>query len=141
MRIALGADHAGFALKQYLAQRLRAAGHDVEDLGPDSDDRVDYPLYGTKVAQAVVSGVAERGVAICGSGIGISIAANRVQGARAALCTSVEMAQLSRQHNDANILVLGARLTDEAHADAMLDAFLNTDFEGGRHQTRVEQLG
>lgn len=141
MRIALGADHAGVHLKQALAVWLAARGAKLTDFGTHDDARVDYPHYGTLVAKAVAAGEVDFGLLVCGSGIGISIAANRVSGARAALCTSVEMAQLARAHNNANILALGARLTNEADATAMLDAFLNTAFEGGRHATRVEQLG
>lgn len=141
MRIAIGSDHAGFELKQHLVAQLANAGHTVVDCGPDSSERVDYPDYGFAVANKVAEGDADRGVVICGSGIGISIAANRVEGARAALCMTPEMAELARQHNDANVLALGARLITQEQADAMLEVFLQTGFEGGRHAGRVEKLG
>lgn len=140
MRVALGADHAGYALKQHLAGRLEELGHETLDLGTDSSESTDYPAYGRAVAEAVVDGRAEMGVAVCGSGIGISISANRVPGARAARCTCEWDARLSRQHNDANILTLGARVTGEGLAEGILEVFLSTDFEGGRHERRVKQI-
>jgi ribose 5-phosphate isomerase B len=139
--IAIGSDHAGFALKAKVADWLAAAGYQVLDLGTDGTSSVDYPDFGRAVGEAVASGRAEKGVIVCGSGIGISIAANRVPGARAALCMTGLMARLARQHNDANILALGERLIGEAVARDCLDEFLNTDFEGGRHQRRVDKLG
>jgi ribose 5-phosphate isomerase B len=139
--IAVGSDHAGFALKAKVADWLREAGHEVLDLGTDGTASVDYPDFGRAVGEAVAGGRADRGVAICGSGIGISIAANRVKGARAALCMNGLMARLARQHNDANILALGERLIGEETARDCLTEFLNTDFEGGRHQRRVDKLG
>ena len=138
--IALAADHAGFAVKAMLADELRAAGHEVLDLGTHGEASVDYPDYGFAVAQAVVGGRASRGIAVCGSGIGISIAANRVAGARAALCTSGLMARLARTHNDANILCLGSRIVGIEVARDCVHEFLNTAFEGGRHAGRVAKL-
>lgn len=138
--IALAADHAGFALKALLADELRAAGHDVLDLGTHGEASVDYPDYGFAVAQAVTSGRAAHGIAVCGSGIGIAIAANRVTGARAALCTSGLMARMARTHNDANILVLGSRIIGVEVARDCVHEFLNTAFEGGRHAGRVAKL-
>lgn len=139
--VVIASDHAGFDLKQTLIEQLRGMGRDPIDLGPYSADRVDYPDYGKLAAEAIVQGRARRGVLICGSGIGISIAANRHPGIRAALCHDHLTAQLSRQHNDANILVLGARLIGADVAADCLRTFLTTGFEGGRHQGRVEKLG
>ena len=138
--IAIASDHAGFAVKAMLADELRAAGHDVLDLGTDGEASVDYPDYGFAVGHAVASGRAARGIAVCGSGIGISIAANRVAGARAALCTSGLMARLARLHNDANILALGSRIIGIEVARDCVHEFLNTAFEGGRHAGRVAKL-
>lgn len=138
--IALAADHAGFPLKQALASELRALGYDVLDLGTHSLESVDYPDFGRALGQAVAEGRAPRGVAVCGSGIGIAIAANRNPAVRAALCHDETSARLARQHNDANVLALGARLIGEEVAKACLKVFLETDFEGGRHQARVAKL-
>ena len=140
MRIALSADHAGFALKDELAQWLREAGHDVTDLGTNGSDSVDYPEYGAKLARAVASGEAERGIAVCGSGIGISIAVNRNPACRCARVDDPLSAQLAREHNDANVLALGGRLIGADMARACVAAFLGGDFAGGRHQRRVDQL-
>ena len=140
MRIALASDHAGFALKQVLAAWLRDEGHDVLDLGPDSDARVDYPDFGYKLAKALAAGEAERGVAICGSGIGISIAVNRNPAVRCALVSEPYAASLAREHNDANAIALGARLIGEDMAKACVTAFLTTEFDGGRHVHRVDKL-
>ena len=141
MRIAIAADHAAFALKQVLAAWLRGEGHDVLDLGPDSDARVDYPDFGYKLARAISDGAAERGVALCGSGIGISIAVNRERACRCALVSEPYSARLAREHNDANVVALGARLTGEDMAKACVTAFLTTDFLGDRHAARVAKLG
>lgn len=138
--IALAADHAGFALKALLADALRAAGHTVLDLGAHSEASVDYPDYGYAVGHAVADGRARLGVAVCGSGIGISIAANRIAGARAALCTSGLMARFARTHNDANILVLGSRIIGPEVALDCLTEFLAAEFAGGRHAARVAKL-
>jgi len=141
MRIAIASDHAAIALKATLADWLRAAGYEVDDLGPRDATSVDYPDYGYKLAEAVASGAAERGVALCGSGIGISIAVNRNPKVRCALVSEPLSAALAREHNDANAIAIGARLTGEAMAIACLDAFLSTPFAGGRHQGRVDKLG
>lgn len=139
--IAIANDHAGVTLKQALILVVRAAGYEVLDLGTGNSDSVDYPDYGKRVGEAVAKGAARFGIAICGSGVGISMAANRISGARCALCNSAEIAALSRQHNDANILALGARFLSEADATEILNTFLTTEFEGGRHQARVAKLG
>lgn len=142
MRIAIGCDHAGYPAKAAAIEAVRRAGHEAVDLGTHSPDSVDYPLFGKAVAEAVAAGRAERGIAICGSGIGISIAANRVPGVRAAVCHTLEAAKLSRQHNDANVLCLGARLTPPEGIGPIIDAWLATPFDGGgRHARRVGQLG
>jgi ribose 5-phosphate isomerase B len=139
--IALAADHAGFELKSSIAAFLKSEGYEVLDLGTYSDERVDYPEYGYSLAKAIASGKAKSGVAICGSGIGISIALNRNPAVRAALCHDVTTAKLARQHNDANVIALGARLIGAETALACVRTFLNTEFEGGRHAERVKKLG
>ena len=140
MRIAIASDHAALALKSALLAYLTEAGHQVEDLGPHDEASVDYPDYGYKLADTVASGAAERGVALCGSGIGISIAVNRNPACRCALVSEPFSAALAREHNDANVIAMGARLTGEDMAKACLDAFLSTGFGGGRHSPRVEKL-
>jgi ribose 5-phosphate isomerase B len=140
MRIAIASDHAALALKSALAEYLRAAGHDVADLGPHDEASVDYPDYGYTLASAIADGSAERGVALCGSGIGISIAVNRNPAARAALVSEPLSARLSREHNDANVIAMGARLIGIEMAKACIDAFLSTEFGGDRHQRRVNKL-
>lgn len=140
MRIAIAADHAAFALKQALAAWLREGGHEVLDLGPDSDARVDYPDFGYKLARAISDGAAERGVALCGSGIGISIAVNRERACRCALVSEPLSAELARRHNDANVIALGARLVGIEMAQACITTFLTTDFDGDRHVARVAKL-
>jgi ribose 5-phosphate isomerase B len=140
MKIALGADHAGFELKEKLKGYLSAIGHEVLDLGTDSTASVDYPDFGYAVGRAVASGEAERGVVVCGTGIGISIAANKVPGIRAAAPNDLFATRLIREHNDANVIAFGARLTAPPLAEAMLDLFLTTPFAGGRHAPRVEKL-
>lgn len=140
MRIAIASDHAAIDLKAQLADWLREQGHEVADLGPADGSSVDYPDYGYKLAQAIADGSAERGVALCGSGIGISIAVNRNPACRCALVGEPLSAALSREHNDANVIAMGARLTGPDMAKACLDAFLSTDFAGGRHQRRVDKL-
>jgi ribose 5-phosphate isomerase B len=139
--VAIANDHAGVALKQALLAEIAACGFTPQNLGTDTQDAVDYPDYGKLIGEHIASGKAEYGIAICGSGIGISIAANRIAGARAALCFTPQIAALARQHNDANILALGARLINEDDARAVVKTFLTTDFEGGRHQARVAKLG
>lgn len=142
MKIAVASDHAGFPLKELLVRDLAAAGHTVLDLGTDSPHRsVDYPDYGFACARAVTSGDAAFGLVVCGSGIGVSMAANRIPGARCALCWDGLSARLARQHNDANILALGARLIGPETARDALRIFLSTPFEGGRHARRRDKLG
>jgi len=141
MRIAVGSDHAGYALKTEVLAHLAAAGHEVDDLGTESAEvSVDYPLFGRSVGEAVADGRAERGVCVCGSGIGIGIAANKVPGVRAAVVHDVTSARLARGHNDANVVCLGQRLTGQAAALDAVDAFFSTEFEGGRHQRRIDQI-
>jgi ribose 5-phosphate isomerase B len=140
MRIALAADHAGFALKDELADWLREQGHAVSDLGTNGPESVDYPQFGRKLAQAIAAGEAERGIAVCGTGIGISIAVNREPKCRCARVSEPLSAALAREHNDANVLALGARLIASDMAKACVTAFLDTRFAGGRHQRRVDQL-
>ncbi len=138
--VAVASDHAGFVLKSALADELRSSGHRVLDLGPASDEPVDYPDFGHALARSVATGEAELGVAVCGSGIGISIALNRHRGIRAALCHDSLSARLSRQHNDANVLALGGRLIGVETARDALHAFLETPFDGGRHAARVDKI-
>jgi ribose 5-phosphate isomerase B len=140
MRIAIASDHAALALKSMLVAHLGEAGHQVDDLGPFDESSVDYPDYGYKLSEAVASGAAERGVALCGSGIGISMAVNRNPDCRCALVSEPLSAKLSREHNDANVIAMGARLTGVDMAKACLDTFLSTDFGGDRHVRRVEKL-
>jgi ribose 5-phosphate isomerase B len=141
MKVVVGSDHAGFRLKEQLKERLTAWGHDVEDVGTHSTESVDYPHYGAAVGARVVAlGGEARGVCVCGSGIGISIAANKVPGVRAALVTEPTAARLSRQHNDANVICFGERIIGAAVAEESLRVWLETPFEGGRHARRVAQL-
>jgi len=140
MRIALAADHAGYILKDELVRWLREQGHKVNDLGTNGPESVDYPEFGAKLARAIACGDADRGIAICGSGIGISIAVNREPKCRCARVSDPLSAELAREHNDANVLALGARLIGSDMAKACVLAFLDTVFAGGRHQRRVDQL-
>jgi ribose 5-phosphate isomerase B len=140
MRLAIASDHAAFALKAELVGWLRAAGHDVSDLGPDSEVSVDYPDYGYALAAHIAAGKADLGIALCGSGIGISIAVNRHPACRAALVSEPLSAKLAREHNDANVLALGARLTGSDMARACIEVFLNTPFADDRHARRVGKL-
>ncbi len=140
MKIALGADHAGFEYKDRIAKMLRDAGHTIIDYGTHDTTPVDYPQYGYAVGEAVASGQADRGVVVCGSSIGISIAANKVPGVRAAIVTEPLSAELSRRHNDANVLALSERLTGWEMIERLVDVFMTTPFDGGRHAHRVEQL-
>jgi ribose 5-phosphate isomerase B len=141
MRIAIGADHAGFALKQHLVATLRRLGHEVDDRGTHTDAAVDYPPICAEVARLVVGGDADRGVLIGGSGQGEQMAANKVQSARAALCNDLYTARMSRAHNDANVLTMGGRVVGPGLADEILALWLATPFEGGRHRRRVDQIG
>jgi ribose 5-phosphate isomerase B len=140
VRIAVGSDHAGFPLKTKLAEWLAAQGHQVVDVGTQSDERVDYPSFGFDVAHRVVAGEVERGVVVCGSGQGICMAVNRVPGARGAIIRDEADSLATRQHNDANVACFGARVTPTEDAIAALNVFLTTDFDGGRHMARIEQL-
>ena len=140
MIIAIGSDHAGFTRKQEILEHLQVQGHEVNDLGTYSKDSMDYPDVAVEVAKQVASKEVERGILVCGSGIGVSIVANKTEGVRAANCVNEEMASLSRQHNDANVLALGERLVDTKIALSMVDIFLSTPFEGGRHQLRVDKI-
>ena len=140
MLIAIASDHGGFELKEKVKEHLRERNVKFVDLGTNSTESVDYPVYGKACAEAVASGKAERGIVICGTGIGISIAANKVKGIRCGLCTSVEMAKLTRLHNNANMLAMGGRILETETAFAIVDAFLDTEFEGGRHKRRTEML-
>ncbi len=138
--VAIASDHAGFEMKKFVKTYLQDKGYEVMDLGPNSQSSVDYPDYGHALGKVMDDKAASKGIAICGSGIGISIAVNRHKGARAALCQSGLMAKLARQHNDANVLALGARLIGTEVALDCLDAFFTTDFEGGRHAGRVAKI-
>ena len=140
MKIALGCDHGGYELKEKVKSHLEKKGYEVLDLGCHSTESVNYPVYGKAVGEAVVKKEADYGVVICGTGIGISIAANKVKGVRAALCMNTTMARLTREHNDANVLAFGARMVGDVLALEMVDTFLTTAFEGGRHVARVEML-
>ncbi|MDO8186754.1 ribose 5-phosphate isomerase B [Conexibacter sp. JD483] len=140
MKIAIASDHAGFALKSHVAQTLAAQGHEVVDLGTDGSDSVDYPQYAKPAAELVAAGEAERGVLVCGSGNGVAIVANKVDGIRAVNAHDADEAEMCRRHNDANIVTLsGARLSDD-DADLIVARFLDTDFDGGRHARRVNQI-
>jgi ribose 5-phosphate isomerase B len=140
MRIALGADHAGFALKEHLKRTLVRLGHDVEDFGTHGPEAVDYPPLCAAVGHAVVSGRADRGIVLGGTGQGEQIASNKVHGVRAALCHDLYTARLSREHNDANVLAMGGRVVGPGLADEIVTLWLATAFEGGRHQRRIEQI-
>jgi ribose 5-phosphate isomerase B len=140
VRIAIGADHAGFLLKEYLKQTLQRLGHAIDDHGTDSEASVDYPPICVGVARAVADGRADRGILVGGSGQGEQIAANKVAGIRAALCNDLYTARLSRQHNDANVLSMGGRIVARGLADEILTLWLETPFDGGRHQRRIDQI-
>ena len=140
MKIAIGSDHAAVDERRAVAAALREAGHDVQDLGCEADQSVDYPDYAAKVARKVASGDAERGVVLCGSGIGVCMAANKIAGVRAATITDEWMAELARRHNDANVACFGARRTAVAAIVSMTRVFLATDFDGGRHTARVAKI-
>ena len=140
MKVALGADHRGLALKEELKRWLAARGHQVTDCGPESADRVDYPDFAFKVAGAVARHKAERGILMCSTGIGMSIAANRVRGVRAALVTSVRLARLSREHNDSNVLCIGADVISSSLVRRIVGVWLRTEFAGGRHKRRLSKI-
>lgn len=140
MRISIGSDHAGFELKEKLEQHLRELGHDVSDVGTHDNDSVDYPDLAAAVGRAVAADEADRGILVCGSGIGVAIAANKIDGVRAANVSDSEMARMARLHNDANVVTMGGRYLPEDAARDVVDAFLETAFEGGRHQRRVDKI-
>jgi ribose 5-phosphate isomerase B len=140
MRIAIGSDHAGFRYKEMFKARLTALGHEVKDFGTDSEQPVDYPLFCHPVAVAVATGDTERGIVLGGSGNGEAMVANRVKGVRAALCWNVESAELGRRHNNANVLSVGERMVSEDLAMQILETWLNTPFDGGRHQRRIDEI-
>ena len=140
MKIALGSDHGGYELKCRIIRLLERLGHEYEDFGCYSTDSCDYPVYGEAAARAVASGQCDRGIVICTTGIGISIAANKVKGIRCAHCADCLQAEMTRKHNDANVLALGAGITGPNLAKRIVEVFLNTEFEGGRHARRVGQL-
>ena len=140
MRIAIGADHAGFGLKEEIRKALADLGLTVEDMGTTSSDAVDYPDFAEKVARLVAAGQVDRGILVCGTGIGMAMAANKIPGIRAATVTDVETARLSREHNDANVLAVGGRILDRKRALEIVRAFLETPFAGDRHQRRIDKI-
>lgn len=140
MKIAIGNDHVAVEMKRHIVAYLEAKGHTLVNFGTDSTERANYPLYGKAVAEAVASGACEVGILICGTGIGISLAANKVKGIRAAVCSEAYSAALTRRHNNANIIAFGARVVGVATAETIVDAFLEAEFEGGRHAARVDMI-
>ena len=140
MKIAIGNDHVAVEMKRHIVAYLEEKGHTLVNFGTDSTERADYPLYGKAVAEAVASGSCEVGILICGTGIGISLAANKVKGIRAAVCSEAYSAALTRRHNNANIIAFGARVVGVATAETIVDAFLDAEFEGGRHAARVDMI-
>ncbi len=140
MKIAIGNDHVAVEMKNHITKYVESMGHEVINFGTDSTERCDYPIYGKKVADAVASGECDRGILICGTGIGISLAANKVDGIRAAVCSEAYSARLTRQHNNANIIAFGARVIGIATAEMIVYEFLNTEYEGGRHQNRIDMI-
>lgn len=140
MKIAVASDHAGYRLKEFIKGLLQELGHEIQDFGADNEDSTDYPDHGRPAAEAVAQGEAERAVLVCGTGIGMSMVANKVRSVRAALCSEPYSATMARAHNDANILVLGERIIGQGMAETILDCFLNTPFEGGRHIHRLDKI-
>ena len=140
MKIAIGNDHTAVELKNHIKSYLEGKGYTVVDYGAYTEERVDYPVYGKKVADAIVGGECDLGVLICGTGIGISMAANKVKGIRAAVCSEAYSAAMTRRHNNSNIIAFGARVVGTATAETIVDAFLEAEYEGGRHQRRVEMI-
>jgi ribose 5-phosphate isomerase B len=140
MKFSIGSDHGGLNLKALAKARLEKAGHEVLDVGPNTTDSVDYPDFGKRVAQNVASGKSDMGVLICGTGLGMSMVANKVKGIRAALCTDPYMATMAKEHNNANILVMGERVIGPGLAETIVDAFLAAEFQGGRHERRVGKI-
>ena len=140
MKVVIGSDHAGYSLKEAIKKHLEAAGHEVMDKGTNDTSSCHYPIYAEAVANAIVAGEAERGVLVCGTGIGMSIAANKVKGIRCAHCPDVMSAEMTRRHNDANVIAIGAGMVGMNVAKRMVEVFLATEFEGGRHQRRVDLM-
>ena len=140
MKIAIANDHSAVELKNIIKEHLESKGYEVLNLGTDSTESCDYPVYGEKVARAVVAGEVEKGILICGTGLGISLAANKVKGIRACVCSEPFTAKMSRAHNDCNVLAFGARVVGGELAKMIVDTWINTEFEGGRHQRRVDLL-
>ncbi len=140
MKLAVGSDHAGFGLKEEIKVLLESEGHAIEDFGCYNEESCDYPDYARKLCEVVLDGVCERGVLVCGTGLGMSYTANRYKGIRAALCVNTEMARMSRAHNDANVLVLGARLIESDMAKNILRVWMETPFDGGRHIRRIRKI-
>ena len=140
MKVGIASDHAGFAMKQELIAYLQGKGHEVLDCGTYSEESTDYAIWGEKLARAVACGEAERGIAVCGTGIGIGISCNKVNGIRAGIVSDTVSTELTRRHNDANIVAFGARIIGIVVAEEIIDVFLNTPFEGGRHQRRIDQI-
>lgn len=140
MKIAIGNDHVALELKKEIQSYLESKGHEVIDLGTDSPERCDYPIYGEKVANAIVTGNADCGILICGTGVGISLAANKVKGIRAVVCSEPYSAQLSKRHNNTNILAFGARVIGVDLAKMIVDSWLGAEFEGGRHEKRIKMI-
>lgn len=140
MKVAIGADHAGYALKEELKARITARGHEVVDLGTSSADSTDYPDYAAQVGRRVAEGLVDRGILVCSTGVGMSIAANKIPGVRAALAFNEDEVRLTRAHNDANVIAFGARYTEPEAGAHLIDIFLETPFDGGRHQRRVDKI-
>ena len=140
MKLAIGNDHTAVELKNHIKKYLTEKGYEIVNYGTDTAERTDYPIYGKKVAEAVASGECELGILICGTGIGISLAANKVKGIRAAVCSEPYSARLTRQHNNANIIAFGARVVGESVAEMIVDEFLSAEYEGGRHQNRIDMI-
>lgn len=140
MKVSIGSDHRGLSQRKFIAETIVALGHDVDDQGSFTEEPADYPDIAQQVAEQIVQGKSDRGVLVCGTGIGMSIAANKIDGIRAALCCDAPQAELSRQHNDANVLCLAGNDFDQSRAKAILTVWLSTDFEGGRHARRVEKI-
>ncbi len=141
MKIAIGSDHVGYGLKLHIIRYLSQKGHQFIDYGANNEERTDYPIYGKSVADAVAHGECEIGILICGTGVGISIAANKVNGIRAVVCSEAYSARLAKEHNDANIVAFGARVIGSATAEMIVDEFLSATYEGGRHQKRIDMIG
>jgi len=140
LRVAIGCDHGGYDLKEQVKDWVNESGHEADDMGCDSTEPVDYPAYAVAVARKVASGAADLGILVCGTGLGMSMAANKVSGIRAAVCNDIFCAEHARAHNDANIMTIGGRVVDDAQARRIVETFLNTKFEGGRHARRVAQI-